>query len=79
MGLIFPTMNKMNMLMIMGIIAIVPLALGTIDSVVAQDNVTTDLGSTVSNEVNYTSDANSYVTTPTGNVTITVDNSTSNQ
>jgi hypothetical protein len=72
-------MNKMNMLMIMGIVAIVPLALGTINSVVAQDNVMTDLGCTVSNEVNYTSDGNSNVTTPTGNVTKTVDNSTSNQ
>jgi len=72
-------MNKMNMLMMIGIIAIVPLALGTINSVVAQDNATTDLGSTLSNEANYSSDGTSNVTTPTGNTTITIDNPNSIQ
>lgn len=67
----------MNLLVIMGIIAIVPLALETINLVVAQDNQTTDLGSTVGNESNYSSDGTSKVTNPTGNSTISVVNYTS--
>lgn len=65
--------------MVIGIVAIVPLALGTINSVVAQNGATTDLGSTVGNEVNYSTDGTSNITTPTGNATIMIDNSTSIQ
>ena len=63
----------------MGIMAIVPLALVTINSMVAQDNTTTDLGSTFGNESGYPYDGTSNVTIPSGNATITVDNTTSTQ
>ena len=47
--LVFRTINRMKLLVIIGIRAIVSLVLGTINLVVAQDNQTTNLDSTVGN------------------------------
>lgn len=49
MEIIFPKTNSIKLLVMMGIIVIAPMALGTIDLVVAQNNQTTDLCSTVGN------------------------------
>ena len=72
--LVFRTINRMKLLVIIGIRAIVSLVLGTINLVVAQDNQTTNLDSTVGNESNYSSDGTSKVTTLTDNSSVTVVN-----
>ena len=69
--LVFRTINRMKLLVIIGIRAIVSLVLGTINLVVAQDNQTTNLDSTVGNESNYPSDGTSKVTTLTDNSSVT--------
>lgn len=73
MELIIPTRIMMNLSIIKDFMVIVPLTVGTICSVVAQDKQTKkDLGFIDGNEVNYSSDLTSGVIFPLGNVTVTI-------